>query len=152
MAAQIGEEIAAEAKPATDLGGKLAKLEGVTHITAKDFTPNRLYTPQLIVEGIEIDPSLVGAARAVTEAHELVHVGQAMKYPNLTWMGTFSRAPGAGFANIALETQAYVATEGLAGLRGVLGSVKEAGRMPLVWRDLAITGVIGGTAAWSLSQ
>ena len=75
-----------------------------------------------------------------------------MKYPNLTWMGTFSKWPGSGYASIILESRAYYATEGLIGLRGVLGSVKDVGRMPNVLRDLAITGVIGGTAVWAVSQ
>lgn len=111
------------------------------------------YRPDIAVEGLSFTkgPGL-GARRAVAEAHEFVHVGRAIRSPQLTYLGAFSRGPGAGFANIALEAEAYYLTEGLNGLRNVLPSVANSGRLRHVAVDFGIAGLIGGTACWAFNQ
>jgi hypothetical protein len=82
----------------------------------------------------------------------MIHVSQGASNPHLIYMATRSQAPGAGYAIVGVEARAFYATEGIAGLRGVYGSIRDVGRLGVVRRDIAYTTTVGGLAYWAYQQ
>jgi hypothetical protein len=107
------------------------------------------HTPRFVGHKIKPDPHILAqtAEGRLILYHELKHFEDAVTRPGRYYFASVSKAPGAGFAHVIMETRGYLQSHGLRGLnpKYALASIRKVGREGLVYRDAAITLGLGVT-------